>query len=300
MKPSVSIIIPARDSAETVIDAITSALQQAAENLPVEVIVVDDGSVDDTASIVRALDDDRVILLHQPASGVVAARNRAASAAQGDWLVPLDSDDVLLSGAVASLLAETAVDVDVVCGGVIRMLSNGSCIEEHPGPCGPEYHSVVGLFLAGAMLIRSEAWRSVGGQLSGLTYGENGELGMRLADRAHQLGRRIAAIDVLTVRYTQREVVRQDDVARAEAARLIAETDYHLLARSRRALASYWSISAVHSARADQARAALRAQLAACRADPFDLRQVARLVAMSIPLVRRRLYRPREVGAPGN
>jgi glycosyltransferase involved in cell wall biosynthesis len=65
------------------------------EDVSLEVIVVDDGSTDDTATRLASLDDDRVRVIHHAASlGVSAARNHGIEAARGEWLAFLDDDDV--------------------------------------------------------------------------------------------------------------------------------------------------------------------------------------------------------------
>lgn len=299
-RPLVSVLIPVRNGDAGIVEAVTSALHQSTATLDVEVIIVDDGSTDATVSRVGSINDDRITLVSQDPQGCASARNHAATLARGDWLAPLDSDDTFLPRALQRLVSGAGDDVDVVCGAAVRVSSDGTTELQHPTRLGREYHSVRALFLAGAMLIRAQAWTEVGGQLPGLAFGENGELGMRLAANAHRLGRRVVSIDTPTFTYNERGVVRHDDVARAEAARLIAETDHDLLARSRRARASYWSISAVHCARAGQTGAALSAQLVACRTDPLDPRQLARLVMMAVPPLRRRRYPRRVLGQPGS
>ncbi len=90
MTPRFSIIIPAFNAAATLARAIDSVLSQT---WPAhEIIVVDDGSSDDTASIVSGY-GDRVRLIRQANSGVSTARNAGAVAATGDWLAFLDADD---------------------------------------------------------------------------------------------------------------------------------------------------------------------------------------------------------------
>jgi glycosyltransferase involved in cell wall biosynthesis len=89
-----AVVIPTRDRGPLLGRAVESALRQT---LPVrEVIVVDDGSLDDTANIVRALarSDDRVRLVVQDgASGAAAARNRGVRETEAEWICFLDSDD---------------------------------------------------------------------------------------------------------------------------------------------------------------------------------------------------------------
>jgi glycosyltransferase involved in cell wall biosynthesis len=95
--PLVSVIIPAYN-AETFIErTLTSVLNQTYRNI--EVIVVDDGSHDRTAEIVKALaqKDDRVHLIQQANAGVAAARNLAIQISRGAFIAPIDADDLWFS-----------------------------------------------------------------------------------------------------------------------------------------------------------------------------------------------------------
>lgn len=90
MTPRFSVIIPAYNSASTLARAIDSVL---AQSYPAhEIIVVDDGSTDNTALIAEEF-GATVRLMRQPNSGVAAARNAGARAASGEWLAFLDADD---------------------------------------------------------------------------------------------------------------------------------------------------------------------------------------------------------------
>ena len=90
MTGTISVIIPTCNRVETLPRALDSVL---AQTLPVdEIIVVDDGSTDATADMVRA-SYPQVTLLQQPNRGVSAARNRGIRKATGDWIALLDSDD---------------------------------------------------------------------------------------------------------------------------------------------------------------------------------------------------------------
>ena len=100
-----SVIIAARNAEKTLARAIRSAIGQTLNSL--EVIVVDDGSSDRTASIVSQLAqaDQRVSLIrHTRNRGVSAARNSAILAAKGDWLVVLDADDWLAPDRLGKLI----------------------------------------------------------------------------------------------------------------------------------------------------------------------------------------------------
>jgi glycosyltransferase involved in cell wall biosynthesis len=90
--PDVSVVIPTRNRKELFARALGTVLGQ--RDVEVEVIVVDDGSSDGTAEIVRALDDRRVTLLrHETPKGVSEARNAGIARARAPWVAFLDDDD---------------------------------------------------------------------------------------------------------------------------------------------------------------------------------------------------------------
>jgi glycosyltransferase involved in cell wall biosynthesis len=89
----VSVIIPTYNRASLVVEAIESVFRQTA--LPREIIVIDDGSTDDTARVLKPF-EDRIMFARQENQGVGAARNRALAMANGQYLAFLDSDDIWL------------------------------------------------------------------------------------------------------------------------------------------------------------------------------------------------------------
>ncbi len=100
-----SIVIPVYNRAALVRRAVMSCLTQ--RHPSVEVIVVDDGSTDDTVARVAEIVDPRIRLIRQPSNcGVSPARNRGADHARGEWVVCLDSDDELVPGALELMETE--------------------------------------------------------------------------------------------------------------------------------------------------------------------------------------------------
>lgn len=95
----ISIIIPVYNQAEYLGEAIESALSQRAEDL-FEVIVVNDGSTDDSLKIAKTYP---VTVVNQVNKGLASARNSGIMLAKGNWIIPLDADDKLLPGAISKI-----------------------------------------------------------------------------------------------------------------------------------------------------------------------------------------------------
>ena len=103
MKPLVSILIPAYNAEEWVADTIHSALLQTWPSK--EIIVVDDGSTDDTLSVARRFETKNVKVFTQPNQGASGARNTARGLCQGDYIQWLDADDLLAPDKVEKQMA---------------------------------------------------------------------------------------------------------------------------------------------------------------------------------------------------
>ena len=93
MKPLVSILIPAFNAEEWIAETLESAIGQTWERK--EIIVVDDGSSDQTLAIARQFSSKEVSIVTQDNQGAAAARNKAFSLSQGDYIQWLDADDLL-------------------------------------------------------------------------------------------------------------------------------------------------------------------------------------------------------------
>jgi glycosyltransferase involved in cell wall biosynthesis len=97
--PLVSILIPAHNAGELIIHTLRSALAQTWTRK--EIIVVDDGSTDQTLAIVRQFEAEGVRVVTQTNQGAAAARNRAFALSHGDYIQWLDADDLLAPDKIA-------------------------------------------------------------------------------------------------------------------------------------------------------------------------------------------------------
>lgn len=102
--PLVSVVIPAYNAERFLLDTLTSVLAQTYEHL--EVLVINDGSTDGTAAIANQVmqRDRRLTLITQPNAGAAAARNTGIHHAQGEYVAPIDADDLWHPQAIEKMV----------------------------------------------------------------------------------------------------------------------------------------------------------------------------------------------------
>ena len=152
-------------------------------------VLVDDGSTDDTAAVAARFDDPRIRVLRQRNAGVSAARNRGIGGIEGEAVMVLDGDDWLAPDALARLAAalDRAPDAIAAYGAFCFVSEDGRMrVGAKPGPFPAgdilERLLVENLFANGGhLLIRAEAVRRAVGFRSDIAYGEDWEFWCRLA-----------------------------------------------------------------------------------------------------------------------
>ncbi len=134
--PLVSVIIPTYNTANLIADALNSVFQQTYG--PIELIVVDDGSTDNTADIVKhyqtsktsKTNETNLIYIYQENGGRASARNTGIKDARGKYVAFLDSDDLWTSGKLKKQveIMEANKDIDFLFGDKQRFSDNGRII----------------------------------------------------------------------------------------------------------------------------------------------------------------------------
>lgn len=177
----ISIIIPTYNRAHTLSLSIRSILNQTHQSW--ELIIVDDGSIDNTIDMVsQFLKDDRVKYFHQENQGVSVARNLGAEMSNGDYLIFLDSDDTLDKDLLRNLENSFYSDYDLICW-EFRMIIDEENNLGKPKKLGYLYNFRTASFLAGSVCYKKSVFFEVGGYDPYLTFGENYELGLRICQK---------------------------------------------------------------------------------------------------------------------
>lgn len=115
----VSVIIPLYNKESIIEHTIQSVLNQSFQDF--ELIIVNDGSTDNSANVVKDIKDDRIIFVEQDNGGPSKARNRGVAHSHGDWIIFLDADDELADGALEHLwtLTKKHPDANIFDGSFI-------------------------------------------------------------------------------------------------------------------------------------------------------------------------------------
>lgn len=189
-RPLVSVIVPTHNRSHLLRRSLASVLGQTWGNL--ELIVVDDGSTDDTPAVLAGITDPRLrVLRRETGSSAAAARNAGIASARGDYLAFNDDDDIWLphklERQVAALMAAPPTTGLCLCGrlllapGRAKLIGGGAYASELDftrgnGQGGPDY----ALVATPCWVVRRSALEATGGFDERLITWEDWELALRL------------------------------------------------------------------------------------------------------------------------
>jgi glycosyltransferase involved in cell wall biosynthesis len=212
MPPAVSVLLPYRNAADTLEEALKSVLEERSVEL--EVIAVDDGSTDAGPEIVERLRlrDGRVVPESAPSGGIARALNRALSLARGSFIARMDADDISLPGRLSRQVAALSEDARLgVIGTQVEAFPEGSVgegmrryIAWQNALLTPEDHAreifVEAPLCHPSVMIRRSALDEVGGFREG-PWPEDYDLWLRLDARGYG----IAKVPEILFRWRQRK-----------------------------------------------------------------------------------------------
>jgi glycosyltransferase involved in cell wall biosynthesis len=220
--PNVSVLMPVRNGARWLREAIDSVLGQTLRDF--ELIVVDDGSTDDTPHLLSDVSrlDSRIRIFRQEASGLVDALNRGLAEARGSLVARLDADDRAMPERLDRQVRYLESNPNVGLLG-----SWAEKIDERGAPCGllkpePQSDALAHLllrtnpFVHSSVMFRTEPVRRLGGYRSAFQAAEDYDLWLRIAEVAE-----IVNVPEFLIQYrrhnanvTQRHAIRQAFSAR--------------------------------------------------------------------------------------
>jgi glycosyltransferase involved in cell wall biosynthesis len=197
---TISVVLPVRDGERWLREAIDSVLAQTYGDL--ELVVVDDGSVDRTPEILGGVDDARLHVVRQDAAGLVPALERGIAEARGDVIARMDADDVSLPNRLERQHARLDDGVGLVGCGVEAIDEAGRVLSSHvppPGDAALRRRLLLrNPFAHGSVILRREALERAGGYRPDYGANEDYDLWRRIAREW-----RLAAVPEVLYRYRE-------------------------------------------------------------------------------------------------
>ena len=213
-KPTISVIIPTYNAAKYLNSAVKSVLNQTFKDL--ELLIIDDGSKDDTKEVIKAFDDRRLKYFYQSNKGKSQARNNGIDKSTGQFISFLDADDYYYKNKLQYLFEFLNNNSQIGCaaGGVRRISEKGRTISQKRH-CDNRLITIEDLLFGNSInicstLIRSEYVKKIKGFDIRLKRGEDWDFHFRLAlaDCAIMLKRKI----VCAYRFSQNAIDKTNDI----------------------------------------------------------------------------------------
>lgn len=202
----ISAVIPVKNGEDFIADAIGSLLEQG--DIVQEIVVVNNGSTDNTEGVVRSCSDARIKLVQSDIPNLPLSRNIGVDHASGTWLYFLDADDRVFPGSLKALLDAVPDEPDyaVVYGDYQRLTHEGepygarSMLPHARKPDGDVLSAFLtgNKMIVGSQIVRADWFRKVGGFNPEIRFAEDWEFWCRMA--AHAKFRFVPGLTVLGYR----------------------------------------------------------------------------------------------------
>jgi len=286
---------------------VRSVLEQTVPDL--EVIVVDDGSSDDTVEVARAIADPRVRVVVRDNGGASAARNTGIDAARGTWVAFLDSDDVWLPVKLERQLAYVTAHPDVHAVQTGAYFVDDALRVLHVRRCRPSHDALWETLLfenlpsfPSTLMIRRSKLEEIGGFDTSLAILEDWELAIR-ASRFCNLRSIEEPLSLYRTHPGNRSLDLDIHIAPGLLVleRLFADPDLpdRVRAGRRQVYAHLYTMLAGGAMRVGRYRDCARWTAKALRADPRSLRYMAELPVRRMSRLVSGVTQRRRGGAPG-
>lgn len=295
--PACTVVLNTYNRADVLPRALESVLAQTHPDF--EVVVVDDGSTDNTAEVVAEVTDPRVRYVHQENAGLSAARNTGIGQARGRYVVFLDDDDHVVPTWLERLAGPLEQPgVGVACCGATHVHQPENRSETRlPADLGGAWDHVHGLFLTGTFATRRELLLEIGGFEPEMTCSHQTELSLRLVPLCTQRHLAVVPVPELLVIVELRASVYRpmnSSLRLVQGTEFLVNRHWDRLSRSPEVLGDLLAIAGVNSARLGSYRDARRCLFRAIRVNPRLPKHYARLVLALVPPLGNRVWHANE------
>lgn len=287
-KPEISIITPTYNRAKLLPRMVKSVINQTIKNW--ELIIMDDGSTDNTAEIIYQFNDERIKFHSGINSGAADKRNNGVQLAKSEYIIFLDSDDEVKTNWLELLLSAKNQNGSIIvsCGLEFHDIQGQIKRKRLPKPLAPMYGGLNVIFLAGSFMLKKEIFQSVGGYDKNLKAGQHTNLLFQLLPILKENVEKIAFVKKALVIIHSHEgfKIRNDYNSVLQGNMSIMEKHKHLFSKNPDEYFDYLSATAVLAVKCKDYKLSQQLFLKAIKTKPHDLQSYLRFVISWFPKVR--------------
>ena len=283
----ISIITPTYNRSLLIPRMINSVLNQSYQSW--ELIIIDDGSSDNTREIVEAFDDNRIKYYYTENSGAADSRNVGVKYAQSEYIIFLDSDDEVKSHWLGTLSSKIGMESSIVCCGYELRDHLGNFLGKNlPKNLGPLFNNYVASFLSGTMLLKKEWFLYAGGFDTDLPSMQHSEFFMRLIGVLEEKNIKIINIfePLAIVHGHKGEKIRLDLDAIFIGNKLTLEKHADRFLKNKEMHFNYLSVAAVSAIKTNRIGEGKKYLIKALKIRPLHYKSYVRLIAGYTPFIR--------------
>ncbi len=289
----ISIITPSFNRAHLLPRMIESVLNQTFNDW--ELIIMDDGSTDNTREIIATYEDERIRFFDNENSGAADKRNKGVEKANGEFIIFLDSDDEVKENWLKEFSwCLKKENTKIVCCGIEKFNSKGELIQTKlPFKYSALYDEVEGFFLAGTFIIKKNIFQSIGGYDTRLKSGHHTDLLLRLVQFLNGTSVRIVNImkPLVKIHVHEGMKIRFDHKAVLSGTLVLINKHEKIFAKNRGDYQDFLNVAAVNAFRAGENTLGKKLIFKAYKLNPLQIKNLLRLVAANFSFLRRKVWK---------
>lgn len=288
----ISIITPSYNRAHLLPRMVDSVLNQTYKNW--ELIIMDDGSTDNTREIIEGYDDSRIKYFSGNNTGASTKRNEGVEKANGSYIIFLDSDDEVKQDWLSYFADKISIDkAQIISCAWEKHDNEGNLVETgYPKNQGALFNNIVINFLAGTLMIKKCYFVESGGYDTQLRSGQHTELLIRFLPIIDKYNVEIVAIkkSLVIIHLHKGERIRNNYDGIFLGSTRTLEKHKLLFKMHPEMHFNYTSIAAVMAMRTGRNKEAKQYLLKASKIKPFRIKTYARLLMLLSPSIINKFY----------
>lgn len=289
----ISIITPSYNRAHLLPRMIESVILQTYRNW--ELIIIDDGSTDNTQEVVAAYNDPRIKYFYTENSGAADKRNQGVKLSKNEYIIFLDSDDEPKVNWLELMTKpiEENKNIIVSCGWEKIDNENNLIEVRNPKNLGPFFNNITLNYLAGSLLLKKNFFLEIGGYDANLASGHHTDILLRLISVFENNNVFIKNIfkPLLSIHSHSGSKIRANHSAVYHGTILLLKKHEFRFKRNKKEHSDYLSVAALSALKIGKIGEAKSLLRKAFLIKPFNFKSIFRVIVVELPFLRNNIWK---------